>query len=56
MIRLYYIMLLAKVGIVLGSCHQVWYHYPTMKYIWRNYALPTLQTTGFYRFVPAVLR
>ena len=54
--RLYYITQMVKLSIVLGSCHQAWYHYPTMKYVWYNYATPILKTTGFYRFVPNFLR
>lgn len=47
--RLYYIMLLAKLSIVLGSAHQLWYHYPTLRFLWRQFALPWLRKTPLIR-------
>jgi len=54
--RLYYILLLAKITVVLGSIHQVWYHYPTIKYIWKNFTLPVLKRAGVDKFLPPMLR
>lgn len=43
--RIYYIILMMKLSVVFGSIHQAWYHYNTIKVLWKALAVPLLKST-----------
>lgn len=50
--RLYYLTLVSKLALVAGLSQQIWYHYPTMRYAWKNYATPFLKSSPVSRVIP----